>query len=311
MNRRELVGRAATLAAGAAIVAPTLGMAATDADKPTKKQPWPLRGSESFTVQSKAIGDSIAVGVWQTPVGPTSSMADSPVKLVYALDGSFTLQVTALACAMGLGDIDRPGFPRTLLVGLDYPEDQPNARTRDYIPPDSGYERFIQSQDEPTPEQTPGGAPAFLRFLTEELDPMIREKYPVSDAPAAVLGDSAGGAFTHYAFVEQSPLFDCYWLGSPAVFTSNADYVGRFVETLSKELVHETRMFLSLGAVEMNSRSDTYREMGASFNRMVYGLRTTPNPRLTWQSKVYPDHTHTSIVLPALNDAVRYLLSPM
>jgi hypothetical protein len=39
-------------------------------------------------------------------------------------------------------------------------------------------------------------------------------------------------------------------------------------------------------------------------------LEAKRNPRLTWRSKQYPGHTHTTVLAPALNDALLYLYDP-
>jgi len=66
-------------------------------------------------------------------------------------------------------------------------------------------------------------------------------------------------------------------------------------------------MFLSLGSRELNGGVDYYEDMGRSFNRIVSALKTTPNDRLAWASKIYDGRTHTSVLAPALNDALLYL----
>src|SRR5690606_23809920 len=100
---------------------------------------------------------------------------------------------------------------------------------------------------------------------------------------------------------------DRYWLGSPGIFTTGTDYLAQFRERLSAPLVHDTRMFLSLGSMEANGGIDFYEDMGRSFNSMVSALNTKPNAQLTWNHRVYPGLTHTSVLAPAMNDALLYL----
>ena len=160
------------------------------------------------------------------------------------------------------------------------------------------------------PEQTIGGADNFLRFLEEELDPLIRARYDVSDRPAGILGDSYGGTFTFHAFRRQSKLFDKYFLGSPGLFTTGVDYIGEVRKLLEGELVHDTKMYLSFGAMEANGGVSFYEDMGRNYNSLVSVLHSTPNDQLTFASKMYPGHTHTTILAPAINDALLYLYGP-
>lgn len=271
-------------------------------------QPWPLRDTESFEYHSKAVGDKMAVGVWSPPKGlPGGALADEkPLDVVYVLDGSWALGIAATICMLQYVDLIHPGFAPVLLVGVDYPVGRPNARTRDYTMadqvPSSMREKFST-----TPETTPGGADKFLAFLEEELDPFIRSKYNTTQRPAGILGDSFGGTFTFYAFLRQSKLFDRYWLGSPGIFTNNTDYVAQFETLLKGKLAHPTKMFVSCGSREINGGVALYEEVGRNYNRLVSALNRTPNDKLVWASKIYDGHTHTSVVAPALSDALLYL----
>lgn len=229
-----------------------------------------------------------------------------PPLLVYVLDGSLMLAAAAMTSHTMEVDLVRPGFPQLLLVGIDYVIGQPNCRSRDYTMQDAVPEE-MRTYLELSPSTTPGGADAFLRFLEDELDPLIRSRYEVNAAPAGILGDSFGGTFTFHAFVQQSSLFDKYWLGSPGIFTTSTDHVAAFASVLGSPLVHDTRMFLSLGELEATGGIAQYEDMGAHFHRMLEALESTPNAQLISRSRIYPGHTHTSVVGSSLSDALLWL----
>jgi predicted alpha/beta superfamily hydrolase len=266
---------------------------------------WGLPETDALEVLSDAVGDSFSIGVAR-PLPLPMADASIPPRLVYVLDGSFMLGLTAAVSWLQLADLIRPGFPRLLLVGIDYPQGAPNRRSCDFTMEDSVWPPMREAL-EALPGNTPGGADAFLRFLEDELDPLIRSRYEVQDGPAGILGDSFGGTFTFYAFLKQSRLFDRYWLGSPGIFTTDTDYVGAFAEALKGELAHDTRMYLSFGEEEANGPIDFYKDMGGKFRQTIQALEAHPNPRLTYRSRIYPGHTHTSVVAPAANDAILYL----
>ena len=275
----------------------------------SKRSPWPLRNSEAFEFRSKAVGDTMAVGVWsnirQSPSRTVGKAA--ALDIVYVLDGSFMLATAATACTLLAADRVDPGFPSLLLVGVDYPEGRPNARTRDYTMKDSVPAYMNKVLATGTPQTTPGGADQFLEFLENELDPFIRSKYNTTNSPAGIIGDSFGGTFTFYTFLQQSKLFDRYWLGSPGIFETSTDYVAQFEARLMKKLAHPTKMFLSMGTKEMAGGLNFYEELGRNFNRTVSALRRNPSADLTWSAKTYDGYTHTSVLMPALNDALLYL----
>lgn len=270
--------------------------------------PWPLRESEAFEYQSRAVGDTMAIGVWSPPKAFLAKPGEKtpPLDVVYVLDGSWALAMAAGICMLQYVDLIRPGFPPVLLVGVDYPAGRTNARSRDYTMADAVPSPMNEALSA-SPETTPGGADRFLAFLEEELDPFIRSRYDTTGRPAGILGDSFGGTFTFHAFLKQSRLFDRYWLGSPGIFTTGTDHVARFEALLKDGLVHPTRMFLSMGSLEIDGGVDFYEDMGRHYRRLVSALDGSPNDRLEWKSKIYDGYTHTSVLAPALNDALLYL----
>ena len=275
---------------------------------------WTLRGSDAFEVDSRAVGDRFAVGVWQPDKQFLAALGRTPaggeLQLVYVLDGSWALNVAASFCLLQLADLVKPGFPPLLLVGIDYPEGRVNSRSRDYTMADSVADHPILNQYAADPRTRPGGADRFLEFLETELDPLIRSRYPVKGPTAGIVGDSFGGTFAFYAFLRQSRLFDRYWLGSPGLFTTGTDYLARLDEMLAGPLAHDTSMFLSFGELEATGGVPFYRDMGRNFLRLAEILARRAHPQLTYRAKLYPNHTHTTIVGPALNDALLYLYGP-
>lgn len=310
LERREFLGSGLTVAAmiGASHVNVASAHAETGGGLKSTGSPWPLRNSEAFEYQSSAVGDKMAVGVWSHPnSNPLRSDAKGPpLDVVYVLDGSFALAVAATICTLQSVDLVNPGYKPVLLIGVDYPVDAENARTRDYTMKDS-VPPSISKRVAQASKIVPGGADQFLEFLESELDPLIRAKYNTTNRPAGIVGDSFGGTFTFYAFLRQSRLFDRYWLGSPGVFTTSTDYVAQFEARLKEKLVHPTRMFLSMGSKEMSGGVDFYEDMGRSFNRIVSALHRYKSSDLTWASKIYDGETHTSVFMPAMNDAMIYL----
>jgi len=275
---------------------------------------WPLRGSEAFELESKAVGDRFSIGVWRPDPQMLAmrgvSITEDP-HLVYVLDGSWALGIAAAFSTLQLVDLIKPGFPPLLLVGIDYPEGRANSRSRDYTMVDAvSDENPLLAPMFANPLTRPGGADRFLEFMETELDPLIRSRYGVKGKTAGILGDSFGGTFTFYAFLKQSRLFDRYWLGSPGLFTTRTDHMAPLESMLANNLVHETKMFLSLGELEAAGGVDFYRDMGRNYFRLLEVLAKAGNAGLTYRAKLYPGHTHTTILGPAMNDALLYLYGP-
>ncbi|MEM6486394.1 MAG: alpha/beta hydrolase-fold protein [Pseudomonadota bacterium] len=307
MNRRKFVSSLSLLALNSAYSLPSALAAQLEVE--TLGSPW-LKNIDHYAIRSHEVGDAIAVGVKRSPVWLTEALQipeDQPLDLVYVLDGGGVLGlVSAIADAQLVSGL-KPGFPPLLLVGLDYPEGRPNARTRDYTHNDLAVPLSAEKQP---PEETIGGADNFLRFLENELDPMLRSRYNISDRPAGLLGDSYGGTFAFHALRRQSKIFDRFFLGSPGLFNTKVNYLDQFEELLQGELVNDTKLYLSFGSLEMNGGLKTYEEMGTNFNKLVSILRRSSNRQLSFRSKVYNDHTHVTVVAPAFNDALLYLYGP-
>lgn len=274
---------------------------------------WPIRGAVGFEVQSKAVGDTFAVGVWQPDaqfLPPAADPSGQDLLVCYVLDGAWALGLASAISLLQMADILRPGFPPLLLVGVDYPEGRVGSRSRDYTMADAVPDHPLLTQAAANPLTRPGGADAFLEFLETELDPIIRSRYPTRGTTAGIIGDSFGGTFTFYAFLKQSPLFDRYWLGSPGLFTTGTDYLARLDTVLAGPLVNDTRMFLSLGELEATGGVAFYEDMARNYTRLTELLARRAHRQLTHRAKVYPGHTHTTVVPPAMTDALLYLYGP-
>jgi predicted alpha/beta superfamily hydrolase len=68
-----------------------------------------------------------------------------------------------------------------------------------------------------TPENY-GGSPEFLRFLTEELRPLIARRWSVDPANQTLYGYSLGGLFTLNALFSDPTAFSTYVAGSPSIW---------------------------------------------------------------------------------------------
>jgi uncharacterized protein len=163
-----------------------------------------------------------------------------PVLVLLDAQGSGHMLNATVAMARALAG-ETPPLPRLIVVGVETPDP---ARFRDLTPPPVGEYRS------PGGWPAPGGAPAFLRFLSTELRPYIAARYRTL-SPTFLAGHSLSGAFAAWAF-GQAPDFLAGAIAlSPTPTWLNADgFAGR--QALDGILARTTpgRLFVANGAAE-------------------------------------------------------------
>jgi predicted alpha/beta superfamily hydrolase len=139
-----------------------------------------------------------------------------------------------------------------------------------------------------------GRADLFLRFLTDELHPLILERYRVEPAMCGLFGHSYGGLFAAWAALQRPAVF-------PRVGSASVGMMGpgsKVFEVLQQEIDsgadHSGRhLHLSIGEWEMTQRS-TYQGLGAMFAKLNFILGNTPLKGLTVTSKIIADEKHAT-----------------
>jgi pimeloyl-ACP methyl ester carboxylesterase len=181
----------------------------------------PITVGEKLLVNSKRLGEGREIEVY-LPAGYANSRQHYPV--VYALDGEGTGPAAASAVRFMTNYAAVPHMPEAIVVAVVNTD-----RNRDMpVPQDYGR----------------GGEDNFLAFLSEELVPLIEQRYRTQ--PLRILvGHSQGGLFAHYALSARPAVFQWYLsLDAPlagvpetrtlmgkvrAVITKTPNYRGRLV----------------------------------------------------------------------------------
>jgi len=150
--------------------------------------------------------------------------------VIYVLDGNLYFGlVVDMVRAMNIRVEFCDELPDAFVVGIGYPvegslstmlHEVMHRRLADFLPRrDEGAEAFIQeSFPLPTPSARSGRAAAFLRFLQEELVPVLDEAYRVDPEDRTLLGHSWGATFAFYTLFRKPRLFRRY-----VIVSSGAD----------------------------------------------------------------------------------------
>jgi hypothetical protein len=189
---------------------------------PANWTPAQLTRSLSFDMASKHTGQRyrIMLGLPHQPAPP----GGYPV--LWALDGLASFPLMEFSRPRPPSPTENPQWrkkvgdePPGLIVAVGYASGEPmdiDARALDYTPPGTGGNGDTYAGD--TFSGRHGGAPAFLRFLTEELRPLLARHFEMDPRRHTLFGFSYGGLFTLYTLSTQPQHFQRYWAASPSLW---------------------------------------------------------------------------------------------
>jgi predicted alpha/beta superfamily hydrolase len=186
-----------------------------------------LDGTQKLLVQAKATGRDYDVWV-QLPRSYGREKRAYP--LLLAMDGAEQFAVAAEAARL----VNDDGGAAEMIVAAvatrgseldqevrrlwDYtPETTPPAmeeRTKPYLKAMFARRGMSEARwNQVAASKLYGGAPEFLRFISDELLPLLEQRYRVDVGALGLAGHSAAGAFVTYALIKGSP-FTRYLIGS-------------------------------------------------------------------------------------------------
>ena len=262
------------------LVVPTLRAAA-----PTLKNAGPLVIGETFTLDSKILGETRRMNVYLPPGYAGSAGARVPV--LYMPDGGVAedfLHVAGLVqVSVGNGTM-RP----FILVGIENTE-----RRRDMTGP-TGNE-----QDKKIAPRV-GGSVAFRAFIRRELMPPVKARYRTTDE-TAIVGESLAGLFIVETFLKEPDLFDTYIAFDPSLWWNDQNLVHGAAEDLRKQPKLSKTLYLANSDEEMTP---------GTLQRFADILSTNAPPGLRWHYEKMPDEHHATIYHPAALKAFRLVFKP-
>lgn len=189
---------------------------------PFATTPAGIVGAVQFDMPSAITGRTYRVFVYQPPGG----LPEGGFPVVTVTDGNLTFPIAAAMSSTFISS-DRKA---ALVVGVGYPAEDLltpyRMRTRDLTPPTplSGI-RAVPGLPPPRAEDY-GGGHDFLRFLTEELRPVIAASYPVNPADETLYGHSLGGLFVLDALFRQPGLYRSFAASSPSIWWNGRAVLG-------------------------------------------------------------------------------------
>lgn len=243
----------------------------------------PLTVGETFTINSRVLGEVRRINVYRPPA--YGEAVDAPRPVLYMLDGGIEedfLHVAGLVqVSVGNGTM-RP----FLLVGIEN-----TARRRDLTgPTDNGEDRKIAP--------VVGGSAAFRRFIRSELIPEVRARYRTT-GESAVVGESLAGLFVVETLLTEPDLFDTYVAFDPSLWWND----GKLVDGAASRLSAAAGRSLYLA-------SSNQPDIAALTRRLADVLGAQAPEGVSWHYEAMPEESHATIYHPAALRAFRELFRP-
>ena len=229
--------------------------------------------------------------------------------VVYVLDANWYFGMVT--------DIIRPmawcgSTTDAIVVGIGYPEDKDpieafresfTRRNADLTPVrDEAEEKSMQAQHKrPTPTGDSGN---FLKFIKDELIPVVENDYRADPSRRILVGHSYGGLFGAFALFEAPGLFDTLIVGSPTLTYGNR-FTFQREEAFAKE--HKklpAKVYLYVGELEEgiddSTVTDTLRLAAILQGRKYEGLSLV--------KYVFPDQNHCEVAAPGFQWGLKFAL---
>ena len=183
---------------------------------------------ETFTIQSKQVGEDRLINVW-TPENYKTAMDTLPV--MYMADGGIKEDFPHIANTLS-ELIKAKKIQPIILVGIENTQ-----RRRDL----TGFTEVAKDK-----EIAPvvGGSEKFRAFIKDELIPEINKRYRTTDK-RSIIGESASGLFVMETFFLTPEMFDNYIAFDPSLWWNNHYLVRTAKEHLAKFPTDEKRLWFA------------------------------------------------------------------
>lgn len=234
--------------------------------------------NDTFNIESKALDETREIYVYYPP-----DMEESGINypVIYLLDGDSLHNICA-SYVQHYSNRDR--IPKAIVVGIASTD-----RLRDFTP----YERTAYNG-----EYGGGGANNFLKFLEEELFPIVEEKYPTRDY-RVLIGHSYGGLFVTYTLMAKPRLFRAYMACSPWLSEVDNPIITEIGEQLREGYEKRKLFYLAHEPIDSPGIEDRIIIMKEVLEENI-------SDSLEWEYKKYVDADHSNLPLKAIPDALDF-----
>ena len=245
----------------------------------------PLVIGETFTIESRSVGETRRINVYLPPGYADSAGARFPV--LYMPDGGIAedfLHVAGLVQVSVSNGTMRP----FILVGIENTQ-----RRRDMTGP-------TRNEEDKKIAPRVGGSAAFRAFIRRELMPQVKARYRTTDE-TAIVGESLAGLFIVETFLKEPDLFDTYIAFDPSLWWNDQGLVNGAAEDLRGRPKLPKTLYLANSSQEMTP---------GTMQRFADVLSRSAPRDLRLHFEKMPEELHSTIYHPAALRAFRAVLKP-
>ncbi len=278
--------------------------------------PAPILGSEVRMMESRLTGRQyrITIGL---PLGYSKSPSegwpfdDTPAQwpVVYVLDANWYFGMVT--------DIVRPmawcgSTTDAIVVGIGYAEvpdpieafrESFTRRNLDLTPVRNEDEEKSMEQRHKRPTPT-GDAAGFLKFVKDELVPVVEKEYRADPSRRILAGHSYGGLFALYALFETPGLFHTLIVGSPTLSYGNRFMFQREEAFARQHKKLPAHVFLYVGELEEDIHDSTVTDT----LRLAAILQGRNYEGLSLVKHVFLDQNHCEVAAPGIQAGLKLAL---
>lgn len=249
-----------------------------------------LDNTEQFSIASKYVAGEnyiIQVGL---PIGYSPSKKAYPI--LYVLDGDKSFGMTKeiadwLMWSKEIKDI--------IVVGISYGQGMDawwNKRARDYT--HCADTIIFKGWFKQT-----GGAENFLKFIKNELFPVINKNYKTNQDSTAIMGISLGGMLNTYVLFTQPDLFKGYIIIAPCLVWNNKSILKMEEEYFSNHKDLNKLVYMTYGSL------DSKEVIINSTNELMQTIQKRNYERLRFATRIFEGETHISVFPTALTNGLK------
>jgi predicted alpha/beta superfamily hydrolase len=246
-----------------------------------------LDNTEQFTIASKYVaGENYVIQVG-LPIGYSPEKKSYPV--LYVLDGDKSFGMTKEITDWLIWSNE---IKEIIVVGISYEQGWWQKRARDYSHcADTINVKWVKEA---------GGADNFLKFVKNELFPVINQNYKTNQDSIAIMGLSLGGMLGTYILFTQPELFKGYIIIAPSLGWNNDSIIKMEDEFYNNHKELNKLLYMAYGSLDNNKVlvvNPSKDFMQTIHKRNYTGLKFVP--------EILEGETHISVYATALTHGLK------